>query len=144
VLWLGFGPSSKIAVVIAMVFFPNFFNIYHGLKSVSMDLVSRTRTLGASRLDLIKNVYLPSVAVWALASLRASVGFAFLAAVVAEYIGASVGVGYLIGLAAQVGSVTQIFAGICVIMIMVLPLNFVVSLIESRLERWRPAPAARP
>jgi NitT/TauT family transport system permease protein len=107
------------------------------------DLVNRARSLGAKRLDLVTNIYLPSVAVWALASLRANVGFAFLAAVVAEYIGASGGVGYLIGLAAQVGSVTQIFAGICVIMLMVLPFNFLVSFMEGRLERWRPASSGR-
>lgn len=138
VLWLGFGPESKIAVVIAMVFFPNFFNIYHGLTTVNSVLINRALTLGAGRIELIRYIYVPSVAVWALASLRASVGFAFLAAVVAEYVGSSVGVGYLIGAAAQVGSVTEIFAGICVIMLMVLPLSLVVSLIEARLERWRP------
>lgn len=138
VLWLGFGASSKIAVVAAMVFFPNFFNIYRGLTSVGADLVDRTRTLGASRRDMVREVYLPSVAVWALASLQASVGFAFLAAIVAEYVGSSRGIGYLIGVGAQIGSVTQIFAGIIAILLMVLPFNFLVSRIERRLERWRP------
>jgi NitT/TauT family transport system permease protein len=138
VLWLGFGASSKIAVVAAMVFFPNFFNVYRGLTSVSTDLIDRTRTLGASQGDLVRLVYLPSVAVWALASLQASVGFAFLAAIVAEYVGASRGIGYLIGVGAQIGSVTQIFAGIIAILMLVLPLNFLMSRLQERLERWRP------
>lgn len=138
VMWLGFGTSSKVGVVAAMVFFPNFFNVYRGLTSVAEDFLNRTRTLGANTIDMVRHVYLPSAVVWLLASLKASVGFAFLAAVVAEFVGASKGVGFVIAQSAHTGSVTTIFGGILVIMAMVLPFTYAVSLLDRRLERWRP------
>lgn len=138
-LWLGFGVPSKFALVAIMVFFPNFFNIYKGLTSVEVDLLRWTRSLGAKRQALVKHVYVPSALVWMLASLRTSIGFAFLAAIVGEFVGATKGIGYLIAIAGQTGSVAEIFAGILVIMAMVVPLNVLVVWLDRRLERWRPA-----
>src|SRR6202000_294849 len=35
--WLGFGPSSKIALVVVVVLFVNFFAVYNGLKEVNTE-----------------------------------------------------------------------------------------------------------
>lgn len=137
-LWLGFGPESKIALVALMVFFPNFFNVFNGIRYIDVTYVDSARCLGASKLRLVANVHLPSTVVWVLASLRVSVGFAFLAAIVAEYVGATEGLGFLIAQASQIGEIATVFAGILVIMVVVLPIDLLLLQLDRRVERWRP------
>lgn len=137
-LWLGFGPESKVALVALMVFFPNFFNVFKGIRSIDVTYIDSARSLGASRLRLVGNVHVPSTVVWVLASLRVSVGFAFLAAIVAEYVGATQGLGFVIAGSSQTGQIAGVFCGILVIMAVVLPIDLVLTRLDRRIERWRP------
>lgn len=136
-LWLGFGVESKIALVAVMVFFPNFFNVFEGVKSVDKTFVDSGRCLGGSTAQIVRHVYVPSMVIWMLASLRLSIGFAFLAAIVGEYIGSTEGLGFVIAQAQQSGTIDQVFSGILVLMVLVLPIDFVLTRLDRRIERWR-------
>jgi NitT/TauT family transport system permease protein len=54
---------------------------------VSPTLLANARMLGASRRQLLTHVYLPSANAWVFSSLHATVGMAFVGAVVGEYLG---------------------------------------------------------
>jgi NitT/TauT family transport system permease protein len=75
-------------------------------------------------------------------SLHTSVGFALVGAVVGEYLGSSAGLGYKIQEAESVFDVTGVFAGMVILSIFVILIDLVVTLVERRLLRWRPEPAA--
>jgi NitT/TauT family transport system permease protein len=96
--------------------------------------------LGASKNQLLRHVYLPSATSWILSSLRTSVGFAVIGAVVGEYLGASAGLGYVISQAEGVFDTTSVFAGIVVLAVFVVLLDVAVSVVERKLLVWRPAP----
>jgi NitT/TauT family transport system permease protein len=86
-------------------------------------------------------VYLPSATSWVFSSLHTSVGLAFVGAVVGEYLGSARGVGYLIHQAEGVFDIDTVFAGILVLTIFALVLDFIVTQIENRLLVWRPKAA---
>jgi NitT/TauT family transport system permease protein len=140
-VWFGLGIFSKVALGVTLVFFIVFFNVYQGVKDVSPVVLANARMLGATRRQLLRYVYLPSATAWVFSSLHTSIGMAFVGAVVGEYLGSSAGVGYLILQAEGAFDINTVFAGILVLTAFALLLDFVVTALEKRLLRWRPAAA---
>jgi NitT/TauT family transport system permease protein len=140
-VWFGLGVLSKVALGVTLVFFIVFFNVYQGVKEVSPVVLANARMLGASRKQLLRAIYLPSATSWVFSSLHTSVGMAFVGAVVGEYLGSAKGVGYLILQAEGVFDINTVIAGIVVLTVFALLLDFLVTRIEARLLVWRPRTA---
>src|SRR5437016_4815216 len=140
-VWFGLGIASKVVFGVTLVFFIVFFNVYQGVKEWSPVVLANARMLGASGRPLPRYVYLPSATSWVFSSLHTSVGLAFVGAVVGEYLGSARGVGYLIHQAEGVFDIDTVFAGILVLTMFALVLDFVVTQIENRLLVWRPRAA---
>lgn len=142
VLWLGLGLWSKVALAVTLVFFVTFFNAMQGVREVNPAVLANSRVLGASRSDLLRHVYFPSAASWILSSLRTSVGFAVVGAVIGEYLGASAGLGYLIAQAEGNFDAVGVFAGIIILAAFVLLIDRALDVAEKRLITWRPQPTS--
>jgi NitT/TauT family transport system permease protein len=140
-VWFGLGIWSKVALGVTLVFFIVFFNVYQGVKEVSPVVLNNARMLGASKAQLLRYVYLPSATSWVFSSLHTSVGMAFVGAVVGEYLGSASGVGYLIHQAEGTFDINTVFAGILVLTVFALLLDYVVTFAENRLLKWRPGQA---
>lgn len=136
-IWFGLGIWSKVALGITIVFFIVFFNVYQGVREVSPVLVANVRMLGASRIQLVRRVYVPSALTWVFSSLHLSVGMAFVGAVIGEYLGSAAGVGYLILQAEGTFDMNTVIAGIFVLTIFALLLDLVVTWVEKSLLVWR-------
>lgn len=140
-IWFGLGMLKMIALGITLVFFVAFFNTYQGVREVNPVVLANARMLGADGGRLLRHVYLPSAASWIFSSLRTSIGFAVIGAVIGEYLGSAAGLGYIIQQAEGVFDTTGVFAGIVVLMVFVLALDYLVSRVEAQLLRWRPQEA---
>lgn len=140
-LWFGLGIWSKVAFGFTLVFFIVFFNTLEGVKSVDKVLVDNARMLGASEKQLLRHVFIPSALTWIFSSLHISVGFAITGAVVGEYLGASAGMGYAIAQAQGVFDTRGVFAGMFILMFVVLVIDLLVNRAEKHLLRWRPTPS---
>jgi NitT/TauT family transport system permease protein len=137
-VWFGLGPGSKIALGITLVFFVVFFNVLQGVREVSQTAIDSSRMLGADRRRLVRHVYVPSAMSWVFSSLHSAVGMAFVGAVIGEYLGSAAGVGYLILQAESVFDINTVIAGIALLTIFALLLDYGVTLVERRLLRWHP------
>ncbi len=138
-VWFGLGIWSKVALGVTLVFFIVFFNVYQGVKEVSPVVLNNALMLGANRRQLLRYVYLPSATSWVFSSLHTAVGMAFVGAVVGEYLGSARGVGYLIQQAEGAFDINTVFAGMIVLTVFALVLDFAVGRVERRLLVWRPA-----
>ncbi|WP_343717162.1 ABC transporter permease subunit [Inquilinus sp.] len=136
--WFGLGLWSKVALAVTLVLFITFFSAYQGVREVNRAVLNNARILGAGRGQLLRHVYLPTAASWILSSLRTSVGFAVVGAIIGEYLGSSAGLGHLIAQAEGVFDATGVFAGIVVLSVFVLLLDRVLDWTEKRLITWRP------
>jgi NitT/TauT family transport system permease protein len=136
-LWFGLGIWSKVALGITVVFFIVFFNTHQGVRDVDRVVVDNARMLGASEWQLVRHVLVPSAMTWVFSSLNISVGFAMIAVVVGEYLGAARGVGYLISQAEGTFDTTGVFAGMAVLSAVVLMVGWGVSRLERWLLRWK-------
>jgi NitT/TauT family transport system permease protein len=136
VIWLGIGIASKIALSFILVAVLIFFTVYTGIRQVDRRLVERIFTLGGNRIDLVRHVYLPSVAAWVLGSLKVAVGFAFTGAVVGEFVAASRGLGYLLSFAQSTYNSALMLAIVLLIMVVVILIFALSGLLEKYLLRW--------
>ncbi len=141
-VWFGLGIWSKVVLGVTLVFFIVFFSVYNGIRDVSPVVLSNARMLGAGKGHLLRHVYLPSATAWVFSSLHASVGMAFVGAVVGEYLGSARGVGYLILQAEGVFDINTVLAGVVVLTACALVLDRLVTVAERHLLRWRPGAAA--
>lgn len=139
VLWLGLGIWSKVALAVTLVFFITFFNAMQGVREVNPAVLANARILGARRGELLRHVYFPAAATWILSSLRASVGFAVVGAIIGEYLGASAGLGYLIAQAEGNFDSIGVFAGILVLSVFVILIDSLIDVLERRFVKWRAA-----
>ncbi|MCD9032928.1 ABC transporter permease [Luteimonas sp. Y-2-2-4F] len=138
VLWLGLGLWSKVALAVTLVFFITFFNAMQGVREVNPVVLANARILGANGRALLRHVYFPAAASWILSSLRTSVGFAVVGAIIGEYLGASAGLGYLIAQAEGNFNAVGVFAGIILLAAFVLIIDAALDVVEHRLITWRP------
>jgi NitT/TauT family transport system permease protein len=137
--WLGLGIGSKIALSFFTVFFVVFFNTYLGVRSVDPELVKAIQVMGGTRAHLARFVVLPSVFSWIFAALRTSVSFALTGAVVGEFVGSSVGLGYRLNIAAGLLDTKRVYLILLILMVFAVTLVEIAKRVESRLLRWRPS-----
>lgn len=136
-IWFGIGMDSKIAIASMSVFFVMFYNCYMGVVTMPTDLVNVLRVMGASRWTVIRKVTLPQISVPLLAGMKSSVPFAMIGVIVGEFIAAQYGVGFLINNATQNFDSATVFAGIVVLMVMMMIGMGIIALIERRVLRWQ-------
>jgi NitT/TauT family transport system permease protein len=136
-IWFGIGIDSKVAIASMSVFFVMFYNCYMGVVTMQLDLVNVLRVMGASRWTVIRRVTLPQITVPLLAGMKASVPFAMIGVIVGEFIAAQRGVGYLIDTATQNFDSATVFAGITVLMLMMIVAMMIIALVERRVLRWQ-------
>ncbi len=139
IIWFGIGETPKIALVCLGVGFPLYLNVYAGIRNVDGTLVEAARTLGLSRLGLIRHVVLPGALPSALVGLRYSLGIAWLALVFAEQINATAGLGYLMNQAREYFLTDVIVVCLVVYAFLGLTADLIVRLLERTLLSWRPA-----
>jgi NitT/TauT family transport system permease protein len=138
VIWFGLGLTSKVATAVVLVFFAVFFNAFQGAREVDRNLVNNARILGASRSQVLTSIVVPSATSWIFASLHAAFGFALIGAVVGEYAGADKGLGLLIANAQGTFDAAGIYAGMIITTVLALLAEWLLTLLENRLLRWRP------
>lgn len=137
IVWLGIGIWSKVGVVFLLTFFLNFFNTYSGMKQMDQEYVDLARIMGANRWKLTFKVILPAVSPYILIGFKTSIPFAIIGAIVGEFIAATEGLGFFIRLSAGVFKTADVFAGITVLMLMVIIMNKIADLIERHVLRWQ-------
>ena len=139
VIALGLGMASKVALAVVMVFFVVFGNAFQGVIEADKYLIANARILGASPRQVTAAVVIPSAMSWILASLHVSFGFALVGAVVGEFLGAKQGMGLLISTAQGAFNASGVFAAMILLAAVALVADFVLTRLEKRLLKWRPA-----
>ncbi|WP_022981783.1 ABC transporter permease [Ideonella sp. B508-1] len=139
VIALGLGMASKVALAVVMVFFVVFGNAFQGVREADKYLIANAQILGASPRQLTTAVVIPSAMSWILASLHTSFGFALVGAVVGEFLGAKEGIGLLISTAQGAFNASGVFAAMIVLAVVALLADFLLTSLEKRLLKWRPA-----
>jgi sulfonate transport system permease protein len=137
ILWFGVDEFSKILLIALGAFFPLYINTYVGIRGVDSKLFDIARVLEFTKLKQITRLVLPSALPNILLGLRLSIGVSWLGLVVAELMGSSEGVGYMILDARQFSQTAIVFVGILIFASVGKLSDSFVRILERKLLRWR-------
>ncbi|MFC7679308.1 ABC transporter permease [Paenibacillus sp. GCM10028914] len=137
ILWFGFGETSKILLIAKGSFFPLYVNTFLGIRSVDGKLFDVARVLQFSRWDMITKLIIPASLPNIFLGIRLSIGVAWLGLVVAEMMGSSSGIGYLINDARSFSLTTVVFSGIIVFALIGKGSDSLVRWLERRTLKWQ-------
>jgi NitT/TauT family transport system permease protein/taurine transport system permease protein len=96
VIWWGYGLKVILVALIYVVAFPVLYNTLVGIRTVPQVYVNAVRSLGGSRLQVIREVLVPAALPNIITGFRVGAGFAFRGLIFSEMIAAKTGLGYLI------------------------------------------------
>ena len=100
-IWFGGGLSARVVICALIVFFPITIATMVGIRSTDLLLDEMMRSLGATPGQVTRLLEVPSALPVIFGGLRVGVTLAVIGAVVAEWAGASAGLGVLINIANQ-------------------------------------------
>ncbi|HVK90182.1 MAG TPA: ABC transporter permease subunit [Mycoplana sp.] len=136
IIWVGIGEASKITVI-ALAMAPSIIlSTSAGVRAVSKDHVNAAKSLGATPRQVLRHVVLPSAVPSVLTGIRIALGAGWTTLVAAELVAATSGIGFMIQSAAQFLVTDIVIAGIVVIALIAIVLEYVARLIERRLVPW--------
>ncbi|HML39525.1 MAG TPA: ABC transporter permease [Bellilinea sp.] len=114
-IWLGFGILPKIIITALLTFFPVLVNVLSGLQRVDAALLDLFSSWNANRWEVFKYLRGPSALPYIFAALKISAPLALIGAVVAEWTGASGGLGQSMWLAYANLNLPFLFAAIFIL-----------------------------
>jgi len=135
-VWVGAGLGSKILVVASIAFFPIVINTMAGFKEVDRGLADVFRSVAASERQMFLRLRLPYAMPYIFAGLRIATTLSVLGAIVAEWLAASNGLGYLVLSGSFNFNTARSFAAIIALAIIGTAFFGLMSWIE-RLISWR-------
>jgi NitT/TauT family transport system permease protein len=136
-LWFGIDMASKVLIVFLGCVFPILINSFYGMRVVSREFVEVGRSFRLSRGRLFLKILLPASVPFILAGLRLAVGRGLTGVAIAEWFGATEGLGYLIFFAGQTLNLPILFVGVAVFAILGIAGFQLLKVIEDLASPWR-------
>lgn len=136
-LLFGLGNTSKIIVIVLIVVFQVIVAVRDSVMNILPENYTLIKSLGASRIQVFKNVILLAILPELLTNLRLSMGTALSVLFFTEGYGTNYGIGYFIMDAWNRIDYISMYAGIVVISLLGFVLFTLVDIFEERLCRWK-------
>lgn len=130
VLWFGIGFASRLAFATFICFFPIVIALAVGLRDTHPDVIRMCRAVGASRAQILWQVRMPFALPYFFAGLKIAATMSIIGVVIAEFITADRGLGYLILYAASRSDTPLVMAAILLLCAIGLVLFGAVVLLE--------------
>ena len=136
IIWFGFGMTPKVIVVALVGFFPIVVSTVDGLIGADADMVGLVRSMGASRLQVLRYVRIPAALPAFFAGLKIAAAYAVTGAVIGEWVGASSGLGIVITRSQASFRIDRVFVAIFVIALLSIALFAAVHLLARLTSPW--------
>lgn len=136
IVWFGFGLTPKVLLTFLLCFFPTLVASMTGFKALDERILYLTRSMGASPWQTFRYVRMPSAMPYIFSGLQVSIVFASTGAIVAEYVGANKGLGYLLLRGTSYLDTPLIFAVLIVLALMGLVFSYAVQLSGRLAMPW--------
>jgi NitT/TauT family transport system permease protein len=136
-LWFGLGLGSKVAVGTSLAFFIVLANTVAGIRGVSQDLVTLSRSLGATPRQVFFKVTLPSAVPVIFSGLRLALIYSMLGVVGAELIAAEHGLGQVLAYLQSTFNMNGVMALLALLALLGMIVTQGMTRLEKALLRWQ-------
>jgi NitT/TauT family transport system permease protein len=136
VVLLGTNELPRIVITVLVAFFPLVISIATGLLSVPPELIELSRACRASKLSELLRIRLPYAIPFIFAGLKVAISLAVVGAVVAEFVNADAGLGFLIQTSTAFFKVPVAFGALIILSVMGVVLFQIVVVAERVFFPW--------
>jgi ABC-type nitrate/sulfonate/bicarbonate transport system permease component len=136
VLWFGYEMLPKVILIVIVTFFPITVSLLDGFRASDQDTISLLRSMGASKTQIFWYVKFPGALGAFFASLRISVSYAVVGAVISEWLGGFNGLGVYMTRVKKAFSFDKMFAVIFLISVISLFLMRAVNILQRISMPW--------
>jgi NitT/TauT family transport system permease protein len=136
-VWLGFGMESKVLLTTLMTFFPLLIASISGFQILDARLLYLTRSMGASTWQTFRYLRFPAALPVIFSGLKTSATIAATAAIVAEFVGANQGLGYVLLRSTSTMDMELTFAVLVVLTLIGIIINYAVEIAEWAMTPWQ-------
>ncbi len=136
-VWLGFGIESKVLLTVLMTFFPLLLASISGFQILDDRLLYLTQSMGASRWQTFRYLRFPAALPVIFSGIKTSATIAATAAIVAEFVGANKGLGYVLLRGTSTMDIELTFVVLVVLTLIGIAMNYVVEFSEWAMTPWQ-------
>jgi ABC-type nitrate/sulfonate/bicarbonate transport system permease component len=138
-VWFGTGATAQIGLIALYIFLIMLVTTTNAVRNVAPVYARFARTMGATRLQMYRQVVLPAILPELLGALRVSLAFAWGLLVVAELVGGQFGIGRVMSLLIPLLQTRELMAVVLWVVVVAIILDLAVLALYRRLLRWRHA-----
>ena len=138
ILWFGIGLTFKLVLVMLTGTFYIAVNTLAGVRSSEARFLRVADSFGASRSRTLRTVILPGSIPYIVTGLRQGGARTIIAVIVAEFVSANQGIGFMISLSASFLDTSKVMFGIALLAILGFAVSEILGRVERRFDAWRP------
>lgn len=135
IIWLGYGITPKVVLVVLAVFFPITIALVDGYQSLSREHLNLFKSMKASKYQLYCHLKIPSAMGSFFTGLKVALSYALISAVIAEWLGGYHGLGVYMTRVRKSYDLDSMFAVIFLISFLTILLIGLVKWLERRVLR---------
>jgi len=137
IIWFGIDELPKVLLIFLSCFAPLALAARAGMRSASQEQINAAYSMGASYMQVVRHVILPSALPDILVGMRISVGFGWTTLVAAEMVAANMGLGQMVLNASNFLRTDIVIMGIIVIGVVAYLFDLLMRWVEHRLVPWK-------
>jgi NitT/TauT family transport system permease protein len=137
ILAFGIGFPQKVAYAAFSTIFIVIMSASAAVESVKAEHLLVAQSYGATRAQILRRVYVPSMMPILLETLRISMIFNFTGVMIAEMYASRTGIGHLIANWGENFMMPQLFAGVILLATTAIVFNEAIRALEARCSTWR-------
>lgn len=137
IIWFGIDEVPKVLLIFLSCFAPLALAARSGMRSASQEQINAAYSMGASYMQVIRHVILPSALPDILVGMRIAIGFGWTTLVAAEMVAANMGLGQMVLNASNFLRTDIVIMGIIVIGVVAYLFDLLMRWLERRLVPWK-------
>jgi taurine transport system permease protein len=137
IIWFGIDELPKVLLIFLSCFAPLALAARAGMRSASQEQINAAYSMGASYMQVVRHVILPSAMPEILIGMRIAIGFGWTTLVAAEMVAANLGLGQMVLNASNFLRTDIVIMGIIVIGVVAYLFDLLMRWVERNVVPWK-------
>ncbi len=135
IIWMGANMKSIIFMALLINLIVTFITILNGFQNTDPDKIKLFKVFGASKLDIITKLIIPSSRMEIISSLKLNISMSLIGVIMGEFLSCKQGIGYLILYGTQVFNLSLVMCGIFILLLLSFIFFYLINLLDKKLVR---------
>lgn len=136
IIWVGAGYSGIIVTAITVSIVVTIMNMFESFISVDNDKIRLLNTFGATKLQILQKIVIPSSIPTLINTLKINIGLSWVGVIVGEFLVSKAGIGYLIVYGGQVFKLDIVMMSVFILAAISVLMYKIIAILENRFTKW--------